>query len=168
MHIQRRFKSVCTSIQSDQSLSFPTEETLNPWVASVLCTCLFACEIWYFTSQSTIYQLCRDGSSWTSTKQGFMCFAQGHHAVTPAGLKPATPRSRVKHSITAHPVFAWWAIFHAFAVICWHFFQNWLLVVVCLLLNDSSALIVISVRRYRIGLNMILMEKIKKIYVIWL
>ena len=29
-----------------------------------------------------------------------MCLAQGHKAVTPVRLKPAAPRSRVKHSTT--------------------------------------------------------------------
>ena len=29
--VQRCFKSVCASVQSHQSLSFPTEETLDPW-----------------------------------------------------------------------------------------------------------------------------------------
>ena len=29
-----------------------------------------------------------------------MCLAQGHNAVTPVRLKPAAPRSRVKHSTT--------------------------------------------------------------------
>ena len=42
-------------------------------------------------SQSTIFQLCRDG---------LMCLAKGHNAVTLVRLKPATPRSRVKHSTT--------------------------------------------------------------------
>ena len=32
MCIQQRFKSVCTPAQSDQSLSFPPEETLKPWL----------------------------------------------------------------------------------------------------------------------------------------
>ena len=31
--IQGRFKSVCATLPSDQSLSFPPEETLNPWLA---------------------------------------------------------------------------------------------------------------------------------------
>ena len=37
MCIKRRFKSVWASIQSDhdQSLSFPPEETLNPWLPRV-------------------------------------------------------------------------------------------------------------------------------------
>ena len=29
-----------------------------------------------------------------------MCLAQGHNAVTPVSLKPAAPRSQVKHSTT--------------------------------------------------------------------
>ena len=32
MCIQLRFKSVCTSALSDQSLNFPPGETLNPWL----------------------------------------------------------------------------------------------------------------------------------------
>ena len=54
-------------------------------------------------SQLTIFQLCWDGSSWVepvSTKQGLMCLAQRHTAVTPVRFEPATPRSRVKHSTT--------------------------------------------------------------------
>ena len=35
---------------------------------------------------------------WTSTKLGLMCLAHGHKAVTPMRLKPAAPRSWVKHS----------------------------------------------------------------------
>ena len=37
--------------------------------------------------------------SLTSTKQGLMCLAQGHHQRSDAG-EPATPQSQVKHSIT--------------------------------------------------------------------
>ena len=33
-----------------------------------------------------------------STKQGLMCLAQGHKAVTPVRLEPAALRSRVKQS----------------------------------------------------------------------
>ena len=49
--------------------------------------CLF---VWFFMSQSTHFQLCREGSGWTSTKQGLMCLAQGHNSKTPVRLKPAT------------------------------------------------------------------------------
>ena len=37
---------------------------------------------------------------WTSTKQGLMCLTQGHNAVTPVRLEPATPPAQVKHSTT--------------------------------------------------------------------
>ena len=46
---------------------------------------------------STIFQLCRDGSS---SKLGLLCLAQGHNAVTLVRLKPAVPWSQVKHSTT--------------------------------------------------------------------
>ena len=32
MHVHRRLKSVCESMQSDQSLGVPAEETLYPWL----------------------------------------------------------------------------------------------------------------------------------------
>ena len=37
---------------------------------------------------------------WTSTKQGLMCLAQGHNAVTLVRLEPAALQSWVKHSTT--------------------------------------------------------------------
>ena len=40
---------------------------------------------------------------WTNTKQGLMCLAQGHNAVTPVRLEPTALRSRVKHS-TSEPL----------------------------------------------------------------
>ena len=36
----------------------------------------------------------------TSTKQGLICLAQGHNAVTPVRLEPATLQSQDKHSTT--------------------------------------------------------------------
>ena len=61
--------------------------------------CLFALILYV---PSTIFQLCRGGSSWvkTSTKLGLMCFAQGHSVVMPVRLEPATLCSRDKHSTT--------------------------------------------------------------------
>ena len=41
--------------------------------------------------------------SWTSTKQRIKCLAQGNNSVPPVRLKPATPRSRVKHYTTEPP-----------------------------------------------------------------
>ena len=42
---------------------------------------------------STIFQLCRERSSWVEP-------AQAHNAVNSVRLEPAAPRSRVKHSTT--------------------------------------------------------------------
>ena len=53
--------------------------------------------IWLFTSQSTIFQLCRGGSSWV---ERVLSKAQGHNTVTPVRLEPAAPWSRVQHSTT--------------------------------------------------------------------
>ena len=44
-------------------------------------------------SLPTIFQVCRDGSSWVEPALRLMRFAQGHSAVTPVRLKPAAPRS---------------------------------------------------------------------------
>ena len=44
---------------------------------------------------------------WTSSKQGLMCLAQGHNAVMPVRLEPATLQSRVKHSTTEPPNKGW-------------------------------------------------------------
>ena len=49
---------------------------------------------------------------WTSSKLGLMCLAQGHYAVMPVRLEPATPRSPVKHFTTeplrSLPSFKFW------------------------------------------------------------
>ena len=58
------------------------------------------CLFWFFTSQSTIFQSCQDGFSWTSTKQRIKHLAQGHNAVPLVRLEPTTPLSRAKHSAT--------------------------------------------------------------------
>ena len=34
LYVQRIFKSVCTSAQSEQSLTFPPKEALGPWLRS--------------------------------------------------------------------------------------------------------------------------------------
>ena len=49
---------------------------------------------------SSIFQLNRDGSSWVEPvlSQDKCVLLKDHNAVTPVRLKPAGPRSRVKHS----------------------------------------------------------------------
>ena len=61
---------------------------------------------WGLTSQSTIFQSCRDGAiaSWVINQyfRGVKCLAQGHNTAD-VGLEPRTSRSGVRHSITEPP-----------------------------------------------------------------
>ena len=61
---------------------------------------------WGLTSQSTIFQSCRDGAiaSWVINQyfRGVKCLAQGHNTAT-VGLEPRTSRSGVRHSTTELP-----------------------------------------------------------------
>ena len=64
-------------------------------MSSMRCFMVFFYLILYVPS--TIFQLCRDGSSWVEP----VCVSlKDHNAVTPVRLEPAAPRSRVKHSTT--------------------------------------------------------------------
>ena len=49
---------------------------------------------------STIFQVCRDGSSRVEPILSLMCLAQGHNAGMPIRFELATPQSRVKYSTT--------------------------------------------------------------------
>ena len=73
--------------------------------------CLF-CLIWFYTSQSTVFQLCGDGTSWVEPVlskdkcvllKDMMQWCQWG---SNPGL-PATPRSWVKHSTTELPQYVW-------------------------------------------------------------
>ena len=61
---------------------------------------------WGLTSQSTIFQSCRDGAiaSWVINQyfRGVKCIAQGHNTAA-VGLEPRTSRSGVRHSTTEPP-----------------------------------------------------------------
>ena len=61
---------------------------------------------WGLTSQSTIFQSCRDGAiaSWVINQyfRGVKCLAQGHNTAA-VGLEPQTSRSGVRHSTTEPP-----------------------------------------------------------------
>ena len=67
---------------------------------------LFVCLCWGLTSQSTIFQSCRDGAtaSWVINQyfRGVKCLAQGHNTAA-AGIEPPTSRSGVRHSTTEPP-----------------------------------------------------------------
>ena len=61
---------------------------------------------WGLTSQSTIFQSCRDGAIafWVINQYfwGVKCLAQGHNTAE-VGLEPRTSRSGVRHSTTEPP-----------------------------------------------------------------
>ena len=65
---------------------------------------------WGLTSQSTIFQSCRDGAiaSWVINQyfRGVKCLAQGHNTAA-VGLEPRTSRSGVRHSTTEPPRSPW-------------------------------------------------------------
>ena len=64
---------------------------------------VFVCLCWGLTSQSTIFQSCRDGAtaSWVINQYfwGVKCLAQGHNTAV-VGFKPPTSCSGVLHSTT--------------------------------------------------------------------
>ena len=61
---------------------------------------------WGLTSQSTIFQSCRDGAaaSWVINQyfRGVKCLAQGHNTAA-VSFEPPTSRSGVRHSTTEPP-----------------------------------------------------------------
>ena len=64
------------------------------------------CLCWGLTSQSTIFQSCRDGAtaSWVINQYfpGVKCLAQGHNTAA-VGIEPPTSCSGVRHSTTEPP-----------------------------------------------------------------
>ena len=87
---------IATWIPASSSLD-QTNHT-NIWNVGWLC--------WGLTSQSTIFQSCRDGAiaSWVINQyfRGVKCLAQGHNTAA-VGLEPRTSRSGVRHSTTEPP-----------------------------------------------------------------
>ena len=90
---------LCTVIPQINSLGSKEFEQITQfyWVGW-LC--------WGLTSQSTIFQSCRDGAiaSWVINQyfRGVKCLAQGHNTAA-VGLEPRTSRSGVRHSTTEPP-----------------------------------------------------------------
>ena len=78
---------------------------INEWFLFCLC--------WGLTSQSTIFQSCRDGAiaSWVINQyfRGVKCLAQGHSTAA-VGFEPPTSRSGVRHSTTEPPRSPQWVI----------------------------------------------------------
>ena len=89
--------------------------------AHVILLILFVCLCWGLTSQSTIFQSCRDGAtaSWVINQyfRGVKCLAQGHNTAA-VGLEPPTSRSGVRHSTTEPPrsllILSWDG-----SIVCW-------------------------------------------------
>ena len=81
---------------ASQKLYFPLSAANNN--LHVLC--------WGLTSQSTIFQSCRDGAtaSWVINQyfRGVKCLAQGHNTAA-VGFEPPASRSGVRHSTTEPP-----------------------------------------------------------------
>ena len=69
---------------------------IEVWTRWVLCRVSFVCLCWGLTSQSTIFQSCRDGAtaSWVINQyfRGVKCLAQGHNTAA-VGIEPPTSRS---------------------------------------------------------------------------
>ena len=87
---------------------------------------------WGLTSQSTIFQSCRDGAiaSWVINQYfpGVKCLAQGHNTAE-VGLEPRTSRSGVRYSTTEPPcsplnIGSYWLIIPKYAVNISNSFQD--------------------------------------------
>ena len=76
----------------------------DPVGVGVTLSCLHMCL--GLTSQSTIFQSCRDGAtaSWVINQyfRGVKCLAQGHNTAA-VGFEPPTSRSGVRHATTDKP-----------------------------------------------------------------
>ena len=83
--------------------------TMENWPKSEVS--LLVCLCWGLTSQSTIFQSCRDGAtaSWVINQyfRGVKCLAQGHNTAA-LGFEPLTSRSGVRHS-TTEPLRSSWS-----------------------------------------------------------
>ena len=87
----------------------PTKNCRSPYLRARkdhMYDALFVCLCWGLTSQSTIFQSCRDGAtaSWVINQyfRGVKCLAQGHNTVE-VGFEPQTSRFGVRHSTTEPP-----------------------------------------------------------------
>ena len=108
-----RVYTICHPQQSDQCLHYLLNflriiikgyTAIRSSLISVYTLVGWLC--WGLTSQSTIFQSCRDGAiaSWVINQyfRGVKCLAQGHNTAA-VGLEPRTSRSRVRHSTTEPP-----------------------------------------------------------------
>ena len=98
-------KSFCQNICSEVETRGPLVLYCSPVYWGYL-KISFVCLCWGLTSQSTIFQSCRDGAttSWVINQyfQGVKCLAQRHNTAA-VGFEPLTSRSGVRHSTTEPP-----------------------------------------------------------------
>ena len=103
-------------------------DLFSSWLVGWLC--------WGLTSQSTIFQSCRDGAiaSWVINQyfRGVKCLAQGHNTAE-VGLEPRTSRSGVRHSSTEPPRSPYFRVTHG---ICLYYLALYFYVIV--LVQDPS------------------------------
>ena len=89
----------------------------------LVSVCLFVCLCWGLTSQSTIFQSCRDGAtaSWVINQyfRGVKCLAQGHNTAE-VGFEPPTSCSGVRHSATEPPRSPLGSVKSTFTLLFWH------------------------------------------------
>ena len=101
------FVGELTSLESLKDLCFFRELYVSP----LALVCLFDLILYV---PSTIFQLNRDGSSWVEPvlSQDKCVLLKDHNAVMLVRLKPAAPRSWVKHSITEplHSTISFWRL----------------------------------------------------------
>ena len=93
------------------------------------CRFIFFVLCWGLTSQSTIFQSCRDGAtaSWVINQyfRGVKCLAQGHNTAA-VGFEPPTSRSGVRHSTTEPPRSPFLSnVLLYTGIILIHFYKQW-------------------------------------------
>ena len=100
------YRSLCPTFMFRSKVRSHTDSLSTRNMAKSPDHKMFVCLCWGLTSQSTIFQSCRDRAtaSWVINQYfwGVKCLAQGHNTAA-VGLEPPTSRSVVRHSTTEPP-----------------------------------------------------------------
>ena len=114
IRLQEIFLKLATNDRSDKifllTYKFRAQGVVSPCLGAIHMNKImrkdFVCLCWGLTSQSTIFQSCRDEAtaSWVINQyfRGVKCLAQGHNTAA-VGIEPPTSRSGVRHSTTEPP-----------------------------------------------------------------
>ena len=102
------FLVLLTAAELFSKLSFSKQYSFNTIKLRCTPTVFFLCVcVFFMTSQQLFSHEGQIFLCWTRTiKQRIKYLAQGHNAVHPVRLEPATPQSREKHSTTEPPHFS--------------------------------------------------------------